>query len=154
MSLVHTKNVQAIQIVTPIMFVKQVLSVYVYFLTLYSMPNATISVNMQVSVHWWIMDADDWTQCGGTSKTVSVCVNSGHSKSFVMGLPKAVITSRSLITQYHWLSWATHASSSAYCCYRKWRILCVNDFNWERYTMQCNHLYISYELQSGLHAWG
>ena len=42
MSLVHTKNVQAIQTVTPIMFVKQVTTVYMYFLTFYSIPNASI----------------------------------------------------------------------------------------------------------------
>ena len=42
MSLVHTKNVQAIQIVTPVMFVKQVTTVYVYFLMFYSTPNASI----------------------------------------------------------------------------------------------------------------
>ena len=41
-SLVHTKNVQAVQIVTPVMFVKQVITVYVYFLTFYSTPNASI----------------------------------------------------------------------------------------------------------------
>ena len=44
MSLVHTctKNVQAIQTVTPVMFVKQVTTVYMYFLTFYSIPNASI----------------------------------------------------------------------------------------------------------------
>ena len=36
-----------------------------------------------------------------------------------------IVISRGLITQYHWQCWATHASSSAYCCYRKWRILYV-----------------------------
>ena len=45
MSLVHTKNVQAIQTVTPVMFVKQVTTVYMYFShsILYLMP---VSVNV------------------------------------------------------------------------------------------------------------
>ena len=41
-SLVHTKNVQAVQIVTPVMFVKQVITVYMHFLMFYSTPNSSI----------------------------------------------------------------------------------------------------------------
>ena len=48
----NVTDVQAIQIVTPVMFVKQVTTVYVYFLTFYSIRLMPVSVNVQVSVHW------------------------------------------------------------------------------------------------------